>query len=160
MRAGCVIAFGRYRRFPEVSKNDRGMQGEFGRQAMNFPIQSMIASVVSRAMGYLYDARSQAGDPDLFRIFLQIHDAILLEVPYANVKYVCEEVLPFAMRECVPIYPSTLEGDSYVSEDPYYLGIEAEVMEHWGEPILEERAKSLGLPTGVHVGDGNVVNYT
>ena len=151
--------FGRYRRFPEVSSNDRGMRGEFGRQAMNFPIQSMIASVVSRAMGHLYDARSQAGDPDLFRIFLQIHDAILLEVPYANVKYVCEEVLPFAMRECVPIYPSDLEGNSFPTGDPYYLGIETEVMEDWGEPLSKERAQSLGLPTGVHVGDGNVVNY-
>ena len=151
--------FGRHRRFPEVNRNDRGVRGEFGRQAMNFPIQSMIASVVSRAMGHLYQAREDTGEPDLFRIFLQIHDAILLEVPYANVKYVCEEVLPFAMRDCVPIYPSDLEGNSF-SADPYYLGIEAEVMEHWGEPITEERAIDLGLPTGVHVGDGNVVNYT
>jgi len=151
--------FGRYRRFPEVSRNDIGIRGEFGRQAMNFPIQSMIASVVSRAMGHLYQARQDTGDGDLFRIFLQIHDAILLEVPYSNVKYVCEEVLPFAMRECVPIYSSDLEGNSFL-RDPYYLGIEIEVMEHWGEPISEERAESLGLPTGVHVGTGNVVNYT
>jgi uracil-DNA glycosylase family 4 len=151
--------FGRYRRFPEVSRNDRGVRGEFGRQAMNFPIQSMIASVVSRAMGHLYQAREDAGDSDLFKIFLQIHDAILLEVPYAHVKYVCEEVLPFAMRACVPIYPSDLEGNSF-SGDPYYLGVETEVMEHWGEPLSEERAKLLDLPTGVHVGDGNVVNYT
>jgi uracil-DNA glycosylase family 4 len=151
--------FGRYRRFPEVSRNDSGMRGEFGRQAMNFPIQSMIASVVSRAMGHLYQSRKDAGDPDLFRIFLQIHDAILLEVPCKNVKYVCEEVLPFAMRDCVPIYPSDLEGNAF-SDDPYYLGIEVEVMEHWGELLSEERAQSLGLPTGVYVGNGNVVNYT
>ena len=63
------------------------------------------------------------------------------------------------MRDCVPIYPSDLEGNPFPS-DPYYLGIEAEVMEHWGEAITEERALDLGLPTGVYVGDGNVVNYT
>ena len=151
--------FGRYRRFPEVNESDRGVRGEFGRQAMNFPIQSMIASVVSRAMGYLYQLREDSGDKDMFRIFLQIHDAILLEVPYDRVKYVCEEVLPYAMRDCVPIYPSTLEGISFKG-DPYYLGIEADVMEHWGEHISEERAVSLGLPTGSYESEGNVVNYT
>ena len=151
--------FGRYRRFPEVNESDRGVRGEFGRQAMNFPIQSMIASVVSRAMGYLYQLREDSGDKDMFRIFLQIHDAILLEVPYDRVKYVCEEVLPYAMRDCVPIYPSTLDGISFKG-DPYYLGIEADVMEHWGEHISEERAVSLGLPTGSYESEGNVVNYT
>jgi|TARA_R110000824_G_scaffold265278_3_gene454181 uracil-DNA glycosylase family 4 len=151
--------FGRYRRFPEVHEDERGVLGEFGRQAMNFPIQSMIASVVTRAMGYLYHAREETGNPDLFRIFLQIHDAILLEVPYENVKYVCEEVLPFAMRDCVPIYPSDLEG-KIISSEPHFLGIEADVMEHWGESIPEDRAIRLGLPTGIHVSNGNVVNYT
>lgn len=151
--------FGRYRRFPEINVSDGGIRGEFGRQAMNFPIQSMIASVVSRAMAYLYQAREDSGDPELFKIFLQLHDAILLEVPYANVKRVCEEVLPFAMRECVPIYPSDLAGVPFAG-DPYYLGVESEVMEHWGERVTEDRALSLGLPTGIYVGDGNVVNYT
>ena len=154
-----VSCFGRYRRFPVVPKGDRGLEGEFGRQAMNFPIQSMIASAVSRAMGYLYQARVTSGDPDLFKIILQIHDAVLLEVPYANVKYVCEEVLPFAMRECVPIHPTDLNGKS-ISREPYYLGIEADMMSHWGEKLSQEKAEEMGLPIGTFVKDGMVVNYT
>ena len=153
-----VNCFGRYRRFPPVAEKDKSLQGEFGRQAMNFPIQSMIASVVSRAMGYLYDARSDIGDPDLFKIILQIHDAILLEVPYANVRLVAEEIIPFAMRECVPVYPADLDGKSFAG--PYYLGIEADMMLHWGEAISSEKARELDLPTDTFVKDGMVMNYT
>ena len=154
-----VNCFGRYRRFPPVAENDRSLQGEFGRQAMNFPIQSMIASVVSRAMGYLYDARSDIGDPDLFKIILQIHDAVLLEVPYANVRLVAEEIIPFAMRECVPVYPADLDGKA-TAKEPYYLGIEADMMLHWGEAISSEKAQELNLPTGTVTKNGMVMNYT
>lgn len=154
-----VNCFGRYRRFPPVAEGDRGLEGEFGRQAMNFPIQSMIASVVSRAMGYLYQARADIGDDSLFKILLQIHDAVLLEVPYENVKTVAEEVLPFAMRESVPIYPASLDGKA-TTNDPYYLGIEADMMLHWGEAISSDRAHELGLPTGTFTKDGMVMNYT
>ena len=154
-----VNCFGRYRRFPPVAEGDRGLEGEFGRQAMNFPIQSMIASVVSRAMGYLYQARADMGDDSLFKILLQIHDAVLLEVPYENVKVVAEEVLPFAMRESVPIYPASLEGKA-TTNDPYYLGIEADMMMHWGEAISSDMANELGLPTGTFTKDGMVMNYT
>jgi len=154
-----VSCFGRYRRFPVVPEGDRTLQGANGRQAMNFPIQSMIASAVSRVMGHLPALREDAGDPDLFKIVLQIHDAVLLEVPYANVRYVCEEVLPFAMRDCVPIFPTDLDGKA-ITKDPYYLGIEADMMLHWGEKLSEEEAESLGLPVGTFVKDGMVVNYT
>ena len=154
-----VNCFGRYRRFPPVADDDRSLQGEFGRQAMNFPIQSMIASVVSRAMGYLYQARSDVGDPNLFKILLQIHDAVLLEVPYANVKLVAEEILPFAMRECVPIHPTDLDGAA-TTKEPYYLGVEGDMMLHWGEALSTEKAQELGLPTGTFIKDGMVMNYT
>ena len=154
-----VNCFGRYRRFPPINEGDRGLAGEFGRQAMNFPIQSMIASVVSRAMAHLYRARADAGNQDLFKILLQIHDAVLLEVPYEHVRLVAEEILPFVMRECVPIYPTDLEGKA-TTKEPYYLGIEADMMLHWGEKLSDEKAEELGLPTGTFVEDGMVVNYT
>jgi len=148
--------FGRFRRFPYV--DDFALQGEFERQAMNFPIQGMIASAVSRAIAYLKDYKRQVGDPDLFRILLQIHDAILLEVPYENVEFVAQEVLPWAMCKMVPIYPSTLGGKP-TGAGPYHLGIEADVMEHWGEKLSVEVAKERGMPTGTWAGDGVVVNF-
>ena len=52
MSGGSCHCFGRFRRFPQAS--DYRLEGEFGRQAMNFPIQGMIASAVSRAIAYLH----------------------------------------------------------------------------------------------------------
>lgn len=153
-----VNSFGRYRRFPVVGAEDKGLAAEFGRQAMNFPIQSMIASVVSRAMAYLYELRKDYS-PDLFRFVLQIHDAIVLEVPYENVKFVAEELLPYAMRDCVPIFATDLDGNA-LSKDPQYLGVEADVMSHWGEHLTEEEALKLNLPTGVFSEEGMSINYT
>lgn len=136
--------FGRFRRFPFAS--DFALEGEFERQAMNFPIQGMIASAVNRAMSHIYHYREEVGEPDMYRILLQIHDAILLEVPYANVAHVVDKVLPYAMVQRVPIYPTTLDGIP-TGRGPYYLGIDTEVAEHWGEKISQARCLELGIPT-------------
>lgn len=152
--------FGRFRRFPP-SNNDQALAAEFQRQAMNYPIQSMIASAVSRALAYLYDykAKELAKGKDLFKVLLQIHDAILLEVPYEHVLHVCEYALPTFMRKSVPLYPTKLDGIP-TGDGPYYLGIEAEVMQYWGEGLTTEEAKKLNLPTGRGGADGCVVNYS
>jgi uracil-DNA glycosylase family 4 len=148
--------YGRFRRFPQAL--DSGTEGEFERQAMNFPIQGMIASAMSRAIAYLYDYRRQSGNPELFRILLQIHDAILLEVPYENVRFVAEQVLPWAMRTMVPIYPTDMAGVPN-GTGPYYLGAEAEVMLHWGELLGEDAARGFGLDEPEWKTDGMVVHY-
>jgi hypothetical protein len=128
---------------------------------MNFPIQSMIASAVSRALAYIYDykAKQLAKGKNLFKVLLQIHDAILLEVPYEHVQHVCEYVLPTYMRNSVPLYPTKLDGIP-TGDGPYYLGIEAEVMEYWGESLSNDQASKFGLPTGRGGAEGCVVNYS
>jgi uracil-DNA glycosylase family 4 len=152
--------YGRFRRFPD-SGGDNSLAAEFERQAMNFPIQSMIASAVSRAIAYVHDykLRQLKRGHDMFRILLQIHDAILLEVPYKYVKHVCEYVLPTYMREAVPIYPTNLDGIPS-GDGPYTLGIEADVMNHWGELLTYNEATKHGLPTGSGKVTGCVVNYS
>ena len=152
--------YGRFRRFPDAG-NDNSLAAEFERQAMNFPIQSMIASAMSRAIAYLYDykQRQLAKGHDMFKIVLQIHDAILFEVPYKYVKHVCEYVLPKYMRDSVPIYPTNL-GGMPTNDGPYTLGIEADVMHHWGEALTYEEASNLKLPTGVGGATGCIVNYS
>lgn len=153
--------YGRFRRFPS-SGNDNSLGAEFERQAMNFPIQSMIASAVSRAIAYLHNYKQKhyrkTGD-ELFKILLQIHDAILFEVPYEHVEFVCEEVLPTYMRDSVPIWPTGLDGMP-TGDGPYTLGIEAEVMHHWGEALSFDEASSIGIPTGIGGQDGCIVNYS
>lgn len=142
--------FGRLRRFPYT--RDKKLRGEFERQAKNFPIQGMIASAVSRAIGHLARYRDDVGRPDLYRILLQIHDAILLEVPYAYVDFVASRVIPHCMRDLVPLYPTTLDGVP-TGKGPYYLGFDTEVAEHWGIPVGANRCRELGIPD--HYGKGH-----
>lgn len=154
--------FGRFRRFPKT--NDLGIRSEFERQAMNYPLQSMIASAVSRAIGKMsyrrLDLIEKSGKQDtFFRFLLQIHDAILFEVKYDKVAYFCEKFLPKYMRRSVPIYPTNLDGMP-TGDGPYYLGVEVEVMEHWGEKITDKRVKELGLPVGHAKADGVVIHYS
>lgn len=134
--------FGRYRRFPSTTDNKTA--SEFERKAMNFPIQSLVASVMSRAMAYIHDYKTRV-EPDLYRIVLQIHDAVLLEVPYENVVRVVDHVLPLTMREMVPIYPSRLNGMP-TGSGPYKLGIDCDVMYHWGEQLTEDFCQQNGIP--------------
>lgn len=152
--------YGRFRRFPEAN-SDMALAGEFERQAMNYPIQSMIASAVSRALAYIHDYKEKQRKQgrDLFKVLLQIHDAVLLEVPYEHVRHVCEYVLPTFMRQAVPIYPSSLDGLP-TGAGPYYLGIEMEVMKHWGEVLTAKEARELDLPVGVGGVQSCVVNYS
>lgn len=153
--------FGRFRRFPD-SSNDRSLAAEFERQAMNYPIQSMIASAMSRAIAYLHDYKMRMlkkHNKNLFNIVLQIHDAILFEVPYKHVKHFCEYVLPTYMRDSVEIIPTNLDGMPTGTRG-YKLGIEADVMDHWGEVVSHEKAEKHRLPTGTGTVTGCIVNYS
>ncbi len=137
-----VNCFGRYRRFPQT--DDRSLLGDFERQAMNFPIQSMVADAVSGALHYLYNYRSQVEIPDMYRMLLQVHDAILLEVPYEHVDFVAKSVFPYCMSQCVPIYPSKLDGTP-VNRGPYRLGVEVTVYRDWGERLSKEECRKYGV---------------
>lgn len=129
---GC---FGRFRRFPVA--RDRMAEGDFERQAMNFPIQGMIADAVARAVDHLYEYRFEHPDVS-YKLSLQIHDAVLLQVPYAHVPRVINEVLPVCMVDRVPIYPTSLAGVPN-GEGPYLLSIDVEPYEWWGEHMLPDQ---------------------
>jgi DNA polymerase I-like protein with 3'-5' exonuclease and polymerase domains len=135
-------AFGRYRRFPMTK--EWGVLGSMERQAMNFPIQGMIADAVSRAVDHLYHYRTKVGEPDLYRIALQIHDAVVLEVPVENLDRVYDEVLPTCMSEKVPVYPCQIDG-TRVPGGPYRLGLDQEVFTRWGQKITKAECRELGI---------------
>ena len=105
----------------------------------------MIASAVDRAVAFVYDYRREIGIPDMFRLVLQVHDAIILQVPYRHVERVVDEVMPVCMVRRVPIYPTALNGVP-TGAGPYRLGIDTEVMSHWGERITKEQAREWGIP--------------
>jgi len=136
--------FGRFRRFPSAA--DFKLEGEFERQAMNFPIQGMIASAVDRGLARLRKMIYDYGLEDDIGLLLQIHDAGLLEVSLDLIDWVVKELIPYAMRDCVPIYPSTLDGQP-TGKGPYHLGLEIVVEKHWGEKFSLEECEKYGIPT-------------
>lgn len=135
---GC---YGRFRRFPVA--REWATQGEFERQAMNFPIQGMAADMVSRAVDHLCCYRKE--NPSIvYKMLLQMHDAVLFEVPIPHVPRFIDEVLPECMVRRVPIYPTTLSG-APTERGPYYLGLGIDPHTHWGEQLFPDRCMQLGL---------------
>lgn len=133
--------FGRFRRFPSTS--DYKLEGEFERQAMNFPIQSMIASCVDRGVAYLVDKIEELGLQDEIRILLTIHDAVLLEARYEYVGF-AQQLIRWAFVDMVEIWPTNLAGEPR-GDGPYRLGMDFEVSKHWGERFSYEEAVKVGL---------------
>jgi uracil-DNA glycosylase family 4 len=134
--------FGRARRFRPAT--DYKVAGEQGRQAMNFPIQSLVADAVSRALDHLYFRRAVYGLH--YRIALQIHDAVLLEVPCEEIEAVYDKVLPECMTDLVDIRPTDLDGIP-INDQAYHLGIDREVYVEWGEKMSIEECEQRGVPT-------------
>lgn len=135
--------FGRRRRFPTAM--DYKLEGEFERQAMNFPIQSMVASCVNRGLARLRKTIRDLGLKEDIKLLLQIHDAGLIECRYYLLEYVVDELLPYCMQDCVPIFPSHLDG-SPLGTGPYRLGIDVSVENHWGERYTKEECERYDIP--------------
>ncbi|MGI9578973.1 MAG: DNA polymerase I [Microthrixaceae bacterium] len=75
--------FGRRRRIPELSSNQRNVRMAGERQAMNAPIQGLAADIFKVALvrldAALESARAAGDDPGT--LILQVHDEVLVEVP-------------------------------------------------------------------------------
>lgn len=125
-------AYGRRRRFHERHAPEQRSRHE--RQAMNFPVQSLIADAVSRALDKLHGYRETPLGRGLdFRILLQIHDAVLLEVPVPQLGRVVDEVIPACMVDSVPVVPHHPNG-TRIERGPYHLAVETAVFDRWGVP--------------------------
>jgi hypothetical protein len=132
--------FGLYRRFPVPF--DRTTANNFEREAMNFPIQSLVAAMADRACDFLM--RERARRRLNFRLVLQIHDAIIFEVPYALVPTMVDEVIPSCMVEQIPICPTRLDG-APLSRGPYHLGVDVEPFLYWGEGMTPDQCLQRGF---------------
>ena len=139
---GWVVGpYGRFRRF--MPTKDRAVIGEQERQAQNFPIQGGVADAVSIALANFYQYREE--HPEVkYKIGLQIHDAIVLIVPFEHAEQVYKEVIPTCMVQRVPFYPRRLDG-TLINAGPYYFGSSRELFVHWGEVLKPAEARALGL---------------
>lgn len=133
--------FGRRRRFPTAS--DYKLEGEFERQAMNFPIQSGVASCVDRGLAWLEHELTKQDLHDEIRLLLQMHDAGLVEARYDMVPYAVK-LIRWAMVDQVPIYPTDLAGVPR-GDGPYYLGLDFSIEKAWSEKYSTEELQELGI---------------
>lgn len=147
--SGC---YGRKRRF--IKSRDRSVVGEQERQAQNFPIQNTVADAVWQAVANFHGYQQQPSAL-LFQMLLQIHDALLFEVPFTNVAafaYGVNEqpsLLQQLMVTQVPIWPRFLDNTPMPVTAPYHFGIDFDVQINWGESITEEVAQREGIPQEV-----------
>lgn len=134
--------FGRMRRFPFTT--DKELMSDFERQAMNFPLQNMVADAVSTAV---HNLRMYRQEHSLnFKFALQIHDALLFLVPNQEVPLFIDKVLPECMIKRVPIYPCHLDGRPKKNSKVYNLGIDCEVYRYWGVGMSPKDCQERRVP--------------
>lgn len=133
--------FGRYRRFPQIS--EPSVLGDFERQAMNFPIQNLVAEAINIALFNLTEQREKR--KLTFSLVMQLHDAVQLLVPYQEVVEVVDEVIPQSFCRDVPIYPANLDGKR-ISGGPFQFGADIESYQWWGIKMQPDDCLSIDLP--------------
>lgn len=138
-------AFGRYRRFSRHEKDDAVIR-EWQREAMNFPVQSTVASAVNRGLAWLQYAIEKVGLKDRVCLLMQQHDAVHLECEVPYVEYVVDSLLPWAFKTKVPLYSVDLSGRVRRNVKPSYFNLEVKVYKRWGEPFSTEECLQLGIP--------------
>jgi uracil-DNA glycosylase family 4 len=133
--------FGRLRRF--IAADDEKVNGELERQALNFPMQSAVADAMSLALHHLYThpRRRELG----YSIVLQIHDAVVLEVPVRSVDAVYNEILPECMTQRVVFKACDLDGRPYKDSPDYRFGIDRKVCYRWGEGLTHSVCDAFGV---------------
>jgi DNA polymerase-1 len=105
--------WGHYRRAQRVQ--DESLMAEQQRQFCNFPIQNGVAGAINVACRNLYRYRAKHGVPASndrwFKFALQIHDALLFEVPVPALEWFLDDVLKPNMSTTVDVVPRTLDGE-------------------------------------------------
>jgi len=135
-------SFGRFRRF--IATRERSVIGDQERQSQNFPIQNMVADAVWMATYNFHECKRWHPEYG-YKILLQIHDALLFEVPIPELRVFHNEVLPECMVQNVPIWPRYLDNTPMPVDSPYHFGIDTDVQINWGEKISEQDATELGI---------------
>jgi len=135
--------FGRRRRFP-ITADSRKLN-DYGRQAMNFPIQNLVADAMSQGLDHLLRTRREVPTCPEFQLVLQVHDAVILQTPIQCIPALVRNVLPDCLVRKVPLNPTTLDGEP-LPRGPYYLHVGIDVFQRWGEPMTAETAARLEIP--------------
>lgn len=140
--------YDRRRRFRPTT--DRKVIGDQERQGQNFPIQAFVADAVNIAMANWTDLLDV--NPGIkSQLALQVHDALMWEVPIEEAEWFMANVLPFVLYQNVSFWPVTFDGR--VLEDPnapYHLAYDVEVGKRYELPFTSpDQFVELGLNPSV-----------
>jgi hypothetical protein len=115
---------------------------------MNFDMQSHVADAMQRALDHLYWYRYENYRPDrTYRIVLQVHDAVLLEVPVGCVDWVVKEVIPTCMTDRVSVRPTDFDGNLIGDKEYHLQAPPADVYERWSVPLTKDDCMRIGIST-------------
>jgi len=105
--------------------------------------QSMVADAVSTALFYLYNhpRKAELG----YKIVLQIHDAVILEVPIRSLDTVYNEIMPECMVDAVSFRACDLDGVPFSDSPVYRFGIDQDVATRWGVTLSWEECDAIGI---------------
>ncbi len=106
---GYVInEIGRIRKFPEAKSSQYFIRQAAERAAVNFPIQSMSADIIKKAMIQIHELL--LGKDDEIRMLLQVHDELVFEVKQGKEEVWCKKLKPI-MEEAIKLsVPVVVEG--------------------------------------------------
>lgn len=137
-------AMGRYRRFFET--RERSVEGGQSREAMNFEMQSNVADGMQRALDHLYWFRYENYSPErMYRIILQVHDAVVLEVPIKSLDWVVNTVIPTCMSERVVFYSSDFDGRPKSNVQYRLKAPPPDIYERWSVDLTKADCERLGI---------------
>ena len=113
--------FGRKRRLPNVTSEDRGIQSSSIRSGLNFLVQSTASDINLLGAIDMGSYIKQTGMKS--RIFALVHDSILAEVPDGEVDHYMEKLVEFVQKDRGVIIPGCPIGcDFEIIHEDYSNG--------------------------------------
>lgn len=123
---------GRLRRFGKINPktlNEETIE-KFKREAANFIIQGGVADLVSLVLEKLFYNPNRIDEKGLrYKIILQLHDEVILEVREDCAEEVNKEVQNIMHN--IPVYSANLNGQ-IIDDTPYYFHTDGNFFYHWG----------------------------
>lgn len=99
---------GRKRKFPEIKSSQYFIRQAAERAAVNFPIQSMSADIIKKAMIEIHELLK--GKSDEIRMLLQVHDELVFEVKKGTEETWCKTLKPVMENAIKLSVPVVVEG--------------------------------------------------
>jgi DNA polymerase-1 len=105
---------GRVRKFPEIKSSQYFIRQAAERAAVNFPIQSMNADIIKKAMIEIHELI--LGHDDEIRMLLQVHDELVFEIKQGEEKKWIKKLKPImenSIKLSVPIIVEAKSGPNW-----------------------------------------------